>query len=157
MKMKEFSIVVIAIILFFSHQSVQSAEKKIDNDVITYRQIQSPVLCIDSINGDEMIIEDRLFQRFGGTEYFDVDGNRVSFAHFKVGTCVKVKTDNGDRLLALYEAVDNEVPNPAAIFREKSDSKLLSEQLSAPKETTPAEPAVKKPEVIKKEGNVWKN
>lgn len=149
--------VVFCSIVLLSFNSLHSAETEKDNDVLTFRQIQSPVLCIDSIDGDAMIIEDRLFQRFQGTQYFDTNGKPVSSGQFKVGTCVKVKTDNGNRLLALYEAVDNEVPNPDVIVRERSVANSVSAQPSVLKETSPTEPALKKSETIKKEGNVWKN
>jgi hypothetical protein len=131
-------------------------EQEQDNNVLTYLQINAPVICIDQITDDELIINDTTYWRFDGTVYYDIDGNRTSSSRFTVGTCVKIRSDENHRLLALYEAIDEENDSAAGPHGVRTQ-----DQISASEQQTIAPVSPKKKQqqekAIRKEGGVWKN
>lgn len=129
-------------------------EQEEEMPLITYRQIEAPVICIDQISDTELIINDMTYWRFDGTLYYDVDGSRVNSSRFKVGTCVKIRSDENHRLLALYEAVDEESDSIAEVSTQSVNKNVQKKE----KKTTSPEPSGgTKQDVIRKEGGVWKN
>jgi hypothetical protein len=118
-----------------------------DNRIVTYQQIEAPFICIDQIEGDQLIINDTLYMRSERTVYYDLEGNRANASRFKVGTCVKVKSDKEKQLLRVYEAVDDAKENAVA--------ESLPKVSPSTEEKTPPLPV--KTETIKNEGGVWRN
>ena len=126
---------------------VWSAEEKDDNSVMTYRQVDGPVICIDQVDKTEMIINDTLFYLTDQTRFFDREGARASSSRFKQGVCVKVIRDSENKLLELYEALDEEV----------NEFAILSAQESKDGERSNAPAKPPKKETIILEDGVWKN